>query len=191
MATIDPTSAVNSHRKGFAKNVKKLSLKIDMTPMVDLGFLLITFFIFTASMSEAKTMNLFMPASDGTTNTAESGALHILIGKQGSFYYYEGKLKDDGSNIIKTNITGLRNGIINKKKQVIEQYIPNAACEAEAVANKKSVDDCKQQKLMVLIKPNADADYSSIVNVMDEMAINKVARYALMEPEKQELPFIK
>lgn len=161
-----------------------------MTPMVDLVLLLIVFFVFTTSMTAPNTTDLYMPEPDGpVTKTSESGGLTILLGSNDQLYFYEGILKDDGSNITKTNYTELRNAIIKKKNDVIAAYKPDAACEAEAVANKKSIEDCKQQKMMVLIKPNANANYKSIVNVIDEMTINKIARYALVDPDKTELKF--
>lgn len=169
----------------------KINLKVDMTPMVDLGFLLITFFIFTTSMSDAKTMNLYMPAKEGITPVPSSGTMNILIGKSGDLYYYEGTLMYDGSNIIPVTSTALRQEIIRKKKEVMDFYIPDPACEARAVAGKTSVDDCRQKDLMILIKPNADADYNSIVQVLDEMAINRIARYALIEPLNEEVQFFR
>lgn len=191
MATIDTTAATTRSRKGFTRNAVKHSLRIDMTPMADLVLLLITFFTFTTTMMEPKTTNLYMPASGPESNTPESGALTILIGKDGSLHYYEGKLKNDGSNIIQTNNTDLRNKIIQKKTEVVAAYTRDAACEADAVANKRSIEDCKQQKMMVLIKPNNDADYKSLVGVLDEMTINRIARYAIVDPGKEELQFFK
>ena len=63
MAELD-TSSGGGHKKGGVKKAKKLSTRIDLTPMVDLGFLLITFFIFTTTMSKPKTMEINMPFKD-------------------------------------------------------------------------------------------------------------------------------
>lgn len=191
MAAINTPMAQTGCRKGFAQNVKKANPKVDMTPMVDLGFLLITFFIFTTSMNTPKTMNLLMPKDEGGhTNTAESGALTILISANSHLYFYNGLLKTDGSNIIPTNFSEIRKVIIRKKQSVIAAYTPNADCEAKAVANHQSIEDCQQQNMMVLIKPDEHADYNSIVNMLDEMTINKIARYALLEANKEELKFM-
>ena len=88
------------HKKGpGVKKAKKLSTRVDMTPMVDLGFLLITFFIFTTTMSSPTTMELYMPKDtdkDEEQNKAkESGALTIMLSKDNHVYYYEGQLKED------------------------------------------------------------------------------------------------
>ncbi|ULT45354.1 biopolymer transporter ExbD [Niabella defluvii] len=101
MAGIEINQSQSRLQRGFARKQKKLSLRIDMTPMVDLGFLLITFFIFTSSMNEPKAMDLLMPESDGPdTPVAKSGAFTVLIDKDAGIYYYEG-LPDDNNTTIK------------------------------------------------------------------------------------------
>src|SRR5919112_5522683 len=100
MASIDTGGGDSGHKKGpGVKKAKKMSTRIDMTPLVDLGFLLITFFIFTTTMSTPSTMDLFMPKDtdkDEELNKAkESGALTIMLGKDNHVYYYEGQLAPD------------------------------------------------------------------------------------------------
>src|SRR5262245_608033 len=97
MASIEEGGGGGGHKKGpGVKKAKRLSTRVDMTPMVDLGFLLITFFIFTTTMSTPSTMDLFMPKDtnkDEEQNKAkESGALTIMLGKSNVIYYYEGQL---------------------------------------------------------------------------------------------------
>ena len=91
------------HKKGpGVKKAKRLSTRVDMTPMVDLGFLLITFFIFTTTMSSPKALNLNMPKDtknqDELNKAKQSGALTIMLGKDNHVFYYEGQLEPDGSN---------------------------------------------------------------------------------------------
>src|SRR4051812_9379925 len=123
MASLDTGGGDSGHKKGpGVKKAKKLSTRVDMTPMVDLGFLLITFFIFTSTMSSPTTMALNMPKDEKNPekqNEAKaSGALTLMLGKNDAVYYYEGELAPDASNFKTSNFKGIREEIINKKKQV-------------------------------------------------------------------------
>src|SRR4028119_1260983 len=120
MAEMD-TSSGGGHKKGpGVKKGKKMSTRVDLTPMVDLGFLLITFFIFTTTMSEATAMRLFLPKDtekpEEQNEVKQSGALTMLLGKNNVVYYYEGKLAPDGSNFKNANFKDMRDVILNKKK---------------------------------------------------------------------------
>lgn len=144
-----------------------------MTPMVDLGFLLITFFIFTSTMSTPTTLDLFMPKDtnkDEELNKAkESGALTILLGKDNNVYYYEGQLSvdDAGNNFKSTNFKGIRDVIINKKRST------------------------PPEDLVIVIKPNEEATYKNTVDILDEMTINQVKRFALVDILEVENELIK
>src|SRR5688572_25198509 len=123
MASIDTAAGESGHKKGpGVKKAKKLSTRVDMTPMVDLGFLLITFFIFTTTMSTPTTMDLIMPEDKDDTKVTEvkqSGSLTILLGKADQVYYYEGILtvKEGTNNFKATTFKGIRDVIINKKSR--------------------------------------------------------------------------
>ena len=185
MASID-TGGGDSHKKGRGvKKAKKLSTRVDMTPMVDLGFLLITFFIFTATMSSPTTMDLNMPKDtekqEEETKVKQSGALTIMLSKKDKVYYYEGELAPDGSNFKQTDFKGIRDVIIKKKKDVIAHYTPNAECEAKAKEKGKPVSDCFDTDFVVVIKPTEDANYKNTVDILDEMTINMVKRFAMIK----------
>lgn len=172
MASIDTAGGESGHKKGpGVKKAKKLSTRVDMTPMVDLGFLLITFFIFTTTMSTPSTMDLFMPKDtkkDEELNKAkESGALTIMMGNENHLYYYEGKLAPDASNFKSSNFKEIRDVIIKKKKST-------------------PVED-----LVVVLKPNEEATYKNTVDMLDEMTINEIKRFALVDisPVENELMY--
>jgi len=205
MASIDEGGG-DSHKKGpGVKKAKKLSTRVDMTPMVDLGFLLITFFIFTTTMSSPTTMDLFMPKDtdkDEDQNKAkESGALTLMLGKNNVVYYYEGQLKEDASNFLTTNFSGIRKIIIDKKKSVIDAHQHEEACKkiqesakAGDKARKIPPDPnwqkaCLDRDLVIVIKPNDDATYKNTIDILDEMAISDIKRYAMVDlfPVEKEL----
>lgn len=182
MASIDTGGGDSGHKKGpGVKKAKKLSTRIDMTPMVDLGFLLITFFIFTATMSTPNTMRLIMPKDEkdpeDLTEVKESSALTILMGKDNNVYYYEGQLEADGSNFNSSTYTDIRKVIQEKRNAVMQQG-------RSLGYHQDSLD----KDMVVVIKPNSEATYKNTVDVLDEMTINGIKRFAIVdisEPEKQ------
>jgi len=163
MASLDTGGGEGGKKGPGVKKAKKLSTRLDMTPMVDLGFLLITFFIFTSTMSTPTTLDLYMPKDtnkDEELNKAkESGALTIMLGKDNNVYYYEGQLSvDEASNNFKsTNFKGIRDVIIDKKQRT------------------------PAEDLVIVIKPNEEATYKNTVDILDEMTINQVKRFALVD----------
>lgn len=194
MASIEEGDGGGGHKKGpGVKKAKKLSTRVDMTPMVDLGFLLITFFIFTTTMSSPTTMELFMPKDtdkDEDQNKAkESGALTVLLGKDNHVYYYEGQLKEDASNFLSTNFGGIRKVILDKKKSVIDTHQHDAGCEKIWAKNGGDKKSCLDKDLVVVIKPDEEATYKNTVDILDEMAISNIKRYAMVElfPAEREL----
>jgi biopolymer transport protein ExbD len=162
MAEMDTSSGGGGHKKGpGVKKSKKLSTRVDLTPMVDLGFLLITFFIFTTTMSQPTAMRLFLPKDtekpEEQNKVKESGALSLLLGNKNAIYYYEGTLLPDGSNLKSTNYKEIRKVIIDKKKST------------------------KPEDFVVVIKPGPESTYKNTVDILDEMTINEVKRYAMVD----------
>lgn len=184
MAEIDTSGG--GGKKGV-KKAKKLSTRIDLTPMVDLGFLLITFFMFTTTLAKPKTMEINMPFKDkdkplqDTTKVKESVALTILLSKNHRVYYYEG-LATDPTAPPDVKITsfkakdGIRDEIISKKEKI--------------TALKNSNQLTAKDELTILIKPDDNSTYDDLVNILDEMAINDVRIYAIIDITPVDQEFI-
>lgn len=179
MAAISEGSDSLRQRAGV-RRAKKHSLKVDMTPMVDLGFLLITFFVVTTRLSEPAVTPLNMPRDDGPeTPTGNHATLTVLIGGDKIFYYqgfWDEALKNH--QVLPTTLD-LKSGlgkIIREKQQWLDQF---------------SVSGKGRKDLMVLIKAGENANYSQAIDVLDEMLINRVIRYALVKPTSEELSFLK
>lgn len=185
MASIDDGGG-DVHKKGpGVKKAKKLSTRVDMTPMVDLGFLLITFFIFTTTMSSPKALDLYMPKDtdkeEEQNKAKESGALTIMLGKGDQVYYYEGQLLPDASNFKQTTFKGIRDVIIKKKKDVMAAHQHDGKCQEIWAKNGGNQKSCLDRDLVVVIKPNDDATYKNTVDILDEMTINEIKRFAMVD----------
>jgi hypothetical protein len=115
----------------------------------------------------------------------------VMLGKGDKVYYYEGELAPDGSNFQQTTFKGIRDEIIKKKNSVIAAYRTDPACEEKARKEGKKVSDCKQQDFFVVIKPDEESTYKNAVDMLDEMTINDVKRYALMKIADTEKQLIK
>ncbi len=163
-------------RKAGVKGQKKEKPRIDMTPMVDLGFLLITFFIVTAELSRPTTTNLNMPKEGPPMPVGDSSALTVILAGNDKMVYYSGNWEDAirQNEVIKTNhsSSSLREAILRQKQQL------------DLSANKKN-------GLMLLIKSTADASYKNIVDMLDEVLINDVIKYAIAKPNPEELAWVK
>lgn len=146
---------------------KHRSTSVDLTPMVDLGFLLITFFIFTTTMSEPTAMKLNMPDDNNvidSTIVPNSLVLTILPDADDKAMVFEGKLKD-GPVINKADLnnpSSLRNFIIQKQQKILSE--------------KKQVKD-----MVVIIKPGIKSTYKNLIDVLDEMQITGVKKYAVVK----------
>lgn len=196
MADIDASGGDSGHKKGpGVKKAKKLSTRVDMTPMVDLGFLLITFFIFTTTMSTPNTMPLTMPSDEqdpkDLTEVKESGALTIMLGKDNQVYYYEGQLKSDGSNFLSSNFKDIRKVIIDKKKMVKSIHVHDPGCQKIWEKHGGDQKSCLDKDFVVVIKPNPEATYKNTIDMLDEMTINNVQRFAMIDITGDENTLVK
>ena len=139
--------------------------------MVDLGFLLITFFIFTTTLSQPGITKLIVPKEGEDSNVAASKALTLLLDRDKAFTY-EGKWEDAlWQHRISTTGYHLQTGLGNTIRQKQQQL-------------------ATKEDLVVLIKPLPTASYQQVITALDEMQINGVTKYALAEPTAAELLFV-
>lgn len=165
MANIDLANGSKSKHKGIVRH----SIRVDMTPMVDLGFLLITFFIFSSVMVKPTAMKLNMPAKGGATPSAESKTLTLLLKEGGDVICYAGFAKN---NVAPQKIN------LNNESQMLRNILFQ---KATALRN-----HFKPDTLTVIIKPTKESDYNTLVRVMDEMAISEVHKYAIADLDEDD-----
>ncbi len=164
--------------KNGVRRIVKHNLKIDMTPMVDLGFLLISFFVITTELSKPTAMDLFMPKDSEPMDQGDSNALTVLLDMGNAIWYYHGnweKAAEQGA-VKKTKLSG-KNGlreVIIEKKHLLD------------IMNKKE----GHNGLMLLIKPDSGTSYKNIVDVLDEATISMVKKYAVIRPSEEEKRWI-
>lgn len=166
MAELTTSGYTLKTRAGVAK-AKKLSTRVvDLTPMVDLGFLLITFFIFTTTLAEPKAMELKLPDDKGPDMPVfQTGTLTLLPAEDNAVYYYEGTLQT--VPLRKTTTQHVREVIMSKKHRTTAE------------------------KFYVVIKPTNTSTYKNIVNILDEMTINDVKHYAFADVSAEEDALVK
>jgi biopolymer transport protein ExbD len=172
----------SAERKGrsFSRNKKQL-LRIDMTPMVDLGFLLITFFVFTTTISTPTATDLFMPDDDEIVDPiklSQGLALTALLDINDKIYYYHG----DFNEAIKANKIFETNYSYNGIGKVIRQKQKDIDASGKFKEGRKG--------MMLLIKPTSKSVYRNVVDAMDEAVINDVKKYAIVEPADVELNYL-
>lgn len=148
-------------------------LRIDLTPMVDLGFLLITFFVYTASLAEDKALKLFMPADGPASSLPRSAAVSVLMDENDKLYYYEGDWQQalEENRVIATNYSQV-NGV------------------GQLIRKKQAAMGPRRQEMMLLIKPGDGASYTNIINMLDEATINGITKYAIVDAGTEERVFL-
>ena len=159
--------------KGGKVRSKKQPPHVDLTPMVDLAFLLITFFMLVTTFNKPNVMDLGLPAKpktpqqDPKTEIKLSNSISLLIGKDNKVYWHQqDQTTLTDANLNETNFD--REGI----RKVIRQAQANAA---------------DKDLFTVIIKPTDDAVYRNFVDILDEMAITKNERYGVTDPKPWEI----
>lgn len=195
--------------KGGKKRAKKQSTRIDMTPMVDLAFLLLTFFVLTATFSKPKSMELTFPAPPPPDQKPEEvkKGITFLLTKDDRIFYYEGQFRAEADDkgpkttiselsFAQTGNKSLHKFLLDKNKEMQDQ-IRGLTKQFE---NKQLVDTAykrmvRQRKAdkesyTYLIKTDDKATYKNVIDVIDELNVNVVGKYVMVDIMKSEMDMV-
>lgn len=186
----------SGNEKRSKSKQKKMSVRVDFTPMVDMNMLLITFFMLCTTLSQPQTMEISMPSNekdltkDQLTEVKASQALTLLLGPENKLYYYEGEPNyTDYASLKETTYEadGLRSILLRKnaaavnevralKQQKLELKITDADY-------KKRVTEIKGGKdtPTIIIKATDDASYKNLIDALDEMQICNIGKYVITD----------
>jgi biopolymer transport protein ExbD len=207
MAEIASDGGGGKH-KGGKKRGKKMSTRVDFTPMVDLGFLLITFFMLTTSMNKPKTMELNMPVKEDIPKEDEnkvkaSQAVTLLLTKDDKVVYYfinSTTGEPETPQITDFSKGGIRATLLRENK-ARNPYIDSIAIyknqlnigninEATYRANTNRIKGWKDG-LIVVIKATDNSNYKNMIDILDEMLICNIGRYAIVDITDVEIEMLK
>ncbi|MBE9600416.1 biopolymer transporter ExbD [Pedobacter sp. MC2016-24] len=163
MAELDTSSG--GGKKGGKVRTKKANTKVDLTAMVDLAFLLITFFMLTTSLSKPIAMDIAKPDKDDNSvernELRASETMTILLGKNNKVAWYMGEAGKSKPNV--EGFGDIRKSILDNKKKV-----------AEATGGRQ---------IIMVIKPTSGATYKNFVDIMDELSIAKITTAPAIDDE--------
>ncbi len=191
---------IQEEKGGGKKKAKKHAPHIDMTPMVDLMCLLITFFMLTTAFSKPKVMDITLPEKikknekPPDVKIAASRTINVILGPDNKIFYYTGRVTDPKNPppLQETDFspTGIRQLLLDRNNALfkkIEQYkadvtagkinIPRDSVQSE-IRKLKNDDDTGP---IVLIKPYKLSTYGNFVDILDEMSIIGIARYTVVD----------
>jgi len=185
------------HKK---KRAKKGRTHIDMTPMVDLAFLLLTFFILTTTMYKPSTLQLTFPVPPEDDQPKEldkvNNALTLFLTKKDAIYYYRDAFKPGETQLSLTNFKDVEKMLIELNKPTVERInelskqLNEKKITEEVYDSLKNEAQKKKEALFVIIKPDVDAKFRNMIDIVDEMDISGIGKYAVQDtikPEEQAL----
>lgn len=151
----------SSSKKNEKKSLSKKLIRVDMTPMVDLGFLLITFFMFTTNFTKPNVVDLGLPAGQSGTEINYKNQITFILGKDNRIFYYQKEANNLSEKDLKeVSFQGM------ELAKLIKSYKKSAPVP---------------ENFTVIIKPTDDANYKNFVDMLDEMALTKNERYGISD----------
>lgn len=175
---------------------KKMDIRVDFTPMVDMNMLLLTFFMLCTSMSKPQTMEISMPSNDKTLTEQErdkvaaSRAITLILGSNDRVYYYTGEPNyEDWTSLQETtyNDDGLRAMLLYRNQEVVskirelkKEKIDTKMSDEEYTKRAGEIKDAKTAPI-VIIKATDESTYKNLVDALDEMHICSINKYAIVD----------
>jgi biopolymer transport protein ExbD len=159
MGMVDTPNERRGAKKGGRKR-KRIGFKLDMTPMVDVAFLLLTFFMLTTTFSKSNTMEINIPPEKGEVDIAERNVMTLRISGDGFAYWSIGEEAPHQVALYERQ-EGPRLSLSPELRQVLRQ---------QASVNKK---------LVIVVKISEKAKYKSLVDIIDELNLQKIDRFSL------------
>lgn len=195
MAEISQESGGN--KKGKKKRTKKASTTIDFTPMVDLGFLLITFFMLTTTLSKPQTMEIVVPAKDKVEEQDQpkvniKQAITILLDKDDKVFYYFGArdeeaqtdpqlvLSDYSSKGIRQMLLSRNANVVQKIKELKDKKEKTKMKDEEYKKQASEIRNDREAPV-VMIKAVEKSKFRNLVDALDEMQICNIGKYAIVD----------
>lgn len=189
-------SGGGGHGKGGKKRAKKQSTRVDMTPMVDLAFLLLTFFVLTSTFSKPKSMELSLPAPpvDETEQPPVKNGVTFLLTKDDRIFYYEGEFYEAGNKkgepatqLKETNFSseGLHKLLMEQNKWANDEIAKlekdlKAKTIADTTFKRMAMDKTAHTNaITALIKTDDQATYKNAIDMLDELKICNVGKRVL------------
>ena len=185
-----------SGKKGGKSKQKKMAVRVDFTPMVDMNMLLITFFMLCTSLSKPQTMEIRMPSNDKNITEEQqskvkaSQAITLLLGDDNKLYYYEGEPNyKDYTSLKETTFQpdGLRTMLLQRNRAAVNEV---NKLKQQKLELKISEDDYRKQLSeiksgkdtpTVIIKATNDASYKNLIDALDEMQICNIGKYVITD----------
>jgi biopolymer transport protein ExbD len=205
MADIDTGGGGGGKHKGKKKG-KKLSTRVDFTPLVDLGFLLITFFMLTTSMNKPQTMEINMPVKEDKPEEEQkvkaSQAITLLLAKDNKIvYYFIDEVSGEPETPVVTDFSakGIRDVLLRENKnrnpvldsiKIYKQQLNEKIIDESTYKSRVSGIKAYKDALIVVIKSADNAKYKNLVDILDEMLICNIGRYAVVDITEMELEML-
>jgi len=172
--------AENNRPRRGVRRAKRDSTRIDMTPMVDLGFLLICFFVITTTMAQPRETRLIVPTEGPEMELPKSRTLTVLLSEGERIFYYAGDWENAFSKneIFPSNYStyeGIGNVIREKQKQL----------------RARAAGDTKENEMILIIKASDQSSYGNLVDMLDEVLINDLKHYVIADLSAAEKEYVK